>query len=187
MQMQCPCGAALEAPDEDALVDAAQAQRRMGGQPRQPRQVIVAGVGVGRLDDPRGARITALDARAVMIGSKPSPDGAVPSVWIGDDTVAETLFSYLAALGHTRIAYVAGPAELEHTRLRAEVLERMAADASSASPCELDTIRCRPCDRAARSMPRISSEKNSPNRSGRMTPTVSVRLIDRLRAPLWGT
>ena len=25
MQMQCPCGAALEAPDEDALVDAAQA------------------------------------------------------------------------------------------------------------------------------------------------------------------
>ena len=36
--------------------------------------------------------------------------------------------SYLAALGHTRIAYVAGPAELEHTRLRAEVLHAMASD-----------------------------------------------------------
>jgi DNA-binding LacI/PurR family transcriptional regulator len=81
-----------------------------------------------RDEDPRGERILALDARAVMIGSEPSPAGAVPSVWIGDDTVAEALFSYLAALGHSRIAYVAGPAELEHTRLRAEVLERMASD-----------------------------------------------------------
>lgn len=52
----------------------------------------------------------------------------MPSVWIADDEVAETLFSYLAALGHTRIAYVAGPAELEHTRLRAEVLHAMASD-----------------------------------------------------------
>ncbi|WP_144875023.1 LacI family DNA-binding transcriptional regulator [Microbacterium sp. 1.5R] len=81
-----------------------------------------------RDDDPRGERITALDARAVMIGSKPSPEGSVPSVWIGDDAVADTLFSYLAALGHERIAYVAGPAELEHTRLRAEVLDRMTGD-----------------------------------------------------------
>ncbi len=81
-----------------------------------------------REDDPRVGRIEALDARAVMIGSEPSPEGSVPSVWIGDDTVADTLFSYLAALGHTRIAYVAGPAELEHTRLRAQVLERMTAD-----------------------------------------------------------
>lgn len=81
-----------------------------------------------RDDDPRIGRIAALDARAVMIGSKPSPDGTVPSVWLDDEGVAETLFSYLAALGHARIAYVAGPAELEHTRLRAEVLERMAAD-----------------------------------------------------------
>ncbi|CAN7255648.1 LacI family transcriptional regulator [Microbacterium foliorum] len=81
-----------------------------------------------RDDDPRSDRIAALDARAVMIGSKPSPEGAVPSVWIADDEVAETLFSYLAALGHTRIAYVAGPAELEHTRLRAEVLHAMASD-----------------------------------------------------------
>ncbi|WP_309104196.1 LacI family DNA-binding transcriptional regulator [Microbacterium sp.] len=79
-------------------------------------------------DDPRGASIDALDARAVMIGSKPAPVGAVPSVWIDDEDVAETLFSYLAALRHTSIAYVAGPAELEHTRLRADVLERLAAD-----------------------------------------------------------
>ncbi|MBN6191765.1 MULTISPECIES: LacI family DNA-binding transcriptional regulator [Microbacterium] len=81
-----------------------------------------------RDDDPRAANIASLDARAVMIGSEPSAEGDVPSVWIGDEEVAETLFSYLAALGHTRIAYVAGPAELEHTRLRAEVLERLAAD-----------------------------------------------------------
>lgn len=81
-----------------------------------------------RDDDPRAANIASLDARAVMIGSEPSAEGDVPSVWIGDEEVAETLFSYLAALGHTRIAYVAGPAELEHTRLRAEVLERLTAD-----------------------------------------------------------
>src|SRR3546814_11436076 len=36
-------------------------------------------------------------------------------------------------------------------------------------------------------MPRMISEKNSPNRSGRITPTVSVLRRVRLRAPLWGT
>ena len=36
-------------------------------------------------------------------------------------------------------------------------------------------------------MPRISSEKNSPYRSGRMTPIVWVLLVDRLRAPECGT
>ena len=56
----------------------------------------------------------------------------------------------------------------------------------SALPCELDNSRCRPRARAARSMPRISSEKNSPCRSGSSAPMVCVRRVIRLRAALCG-
>lgn len=115
-----------------------------------------------RDDDPRGDRITALDARAVMIGSKPSPEGAVPSVWIADDEVAETLFSYLAALGHTRIAYVAGPAELEHTRLRAEVLRGMDSDGISGEVITTDFSPAR------------ASSVTRAQLSGRLRPTAIV-------------
>ena len=61
-------------------------------------------------------------------------------------------------------------------------MARRAEAASIASPCELDTSRCRPRARAFRSTPRISSEKYSPYRSGNKAPTVWVRRVIRLRA-----
>ena len=64
---------------------------------------------------------------------------------------------------------------------------RIASAASAAEPCTPVSSRCRPRRRAAWSMPRMISEKNSPCRSGSSTPMVCVRPVDRLRAALSGT
>ncbi len=73
-------------------------------------------------DDPRVQALHHLQMPAVLVGSHVR---ATSAVWVDDTETATTLFGHLAALGHTRIAYVAGPAALEHTRLRAGVLERL--------------------------------------------------------------
>lgn len=75
-----------------------------------------------RENDPRIAVLAEIGARAVIIGSHPSPRGKAPTLWIDDAQAAHTLFDYLVALGHRDIAYVTGPAEFEHTTLRAAVL-----------------------------------------------------------------
>jgi len=79
-----------------------------------------------REDDARLAALSAIGARAVVVGSHPSAEGAAPTVWIDDVQAAHTLFDYLVALGHRHIAYVTGPAEFEHTTLRARVLHELA-------------------------------------------------------------
>src|SRR5690606_37607012 len=66
-------------------------------------------------------------------------------------------------------------------------IDATAVAVSCALPCMLPSSRCIPASCATRSMPRMISEKNSPKRSGRMTPTVSVLRRVRLRAPLCGT
>ena len=63
---------------------------------------------------------------------------------------------------------------------------RRAAISSSVSEWELESRRCRPCLRAPLSIPRMTSEKNSPNRSGRSTPIAWARLVMRLRATPFG-
>ena len=62
-----------------------------------------------------------------------------------------------------------------------------ALPASIASQCVLEISRCKPRARAAMSMPRISSEKNSPYSVGSTMPIVWVRRVMRLCAPLFGT
>ncbi|MDQ4213383.1 LacI family DNA-binding transcriptional regulator [Microbacterium capsulatum] len=74
-----------------------------------------------RDDDPRLALLPALPLPAVVIGSGDSA-GDPPAIWLDDEAAAHALFDYLAALGHREIAYVSGPAEFQHTRIRAEVL-----------------------------------------------------------------
>lgn len=100
-----------------------------------------------RDDDPRGGVIDSLGVAAVMIGSHPADDGGIPTVWIDDRDVARTLFSYLAATRHARIAYVSGPHTLEHSRLRAEELTALEPDgvvgqviATDFSPARASTV-----------------------------------------------
>lgn len=80
-----------------------------------------------RADDPRLEVIAQLQLPAIVIGSHPSAPAAVPAVWMDDEAAANLVFDYLVALGHRRIAYVAGPEIYEHTALRAEVLRSLVA------------------------------------------------------------
>jgi hypothetical protein len=57
---------------------------------------------------------------------------------------------------------------------------------SATSLCEEETRTWKPDCRAEASIPRMTSEKYSPQMSGRTTPTVFVRFVMRLRAAAWG-
>ncbi len=81
-----------------------------------------------REDDQRLTALRSMGLPAVVVGSAPAAPGEQASVWIDDGRAAHVLFDYLAALGHRRIAYVSGPADLLHTRLRNEVLDALGDD-----------------------------------------------------------
>lgn len=78
-----------------------------------------------RDDDPRLVALRELRLPAVVIGSRRPVDEADDNtavVWLDDDDAAHTVFDYLAGLGHRKVFYVSGPAEFQHTRIRAAVL-----------------------------------------------------------------
>ena len=70
-----------------------------------------------RLEDPRVAALAKLGLPAVVVGG-PLPDAALPSVWHDEKTAMIEAVRYLAALGHERVARVAGPGEFVHTAMR---------------------------------------------------------------------
>jgi len=76
-----------------------------------------------RMNDPRSKLLVELGMPAVQIGSHPSRETEIPTIWVDDIEAANTLFGYIAALGHRRIAHVAGTAEFEHTALRMATLK----------------------------------------------------------------
>jgi DNA-binding LacI/PurR family transcriptional regulator len=76
-----------------------------------------------RDDDPRLSVLNELNLPAVVIGSGPVAVSGHTTVWMDDEQAAHTLFDYIVALGHRDIAYVTGPAEYQHTRLRAATLD----------------------------------------------------------------
>ncbi|MGB4135371.1 MAG: LacI family DNA-binding transcriptional regulator [Microbacterium sp.] len=74
-------------------------------------------------DDPRLPVLRDLSLPAVVIGSgMPAEGDETAVVWLDDANAAHAVFDYLVGLGHRRIVYVSGPAEFQHTRIRAEVL-----------------------------------------------------------------
>ncbi|GAA4799036.1 LacI family DNA-binding transcriptional regulator [Streptomyces ziwulingensis] len=76
-----------------------------------------------RLDDTRPALLARLGLPAVLLGA-PDRTAAVPSVGLGhQDAGVREVAAHLLRLGHRRIAYVAGPADLQHTRLRQAAFE----------------------------------------------------------------
>ncbi len=70
-----------------------------------------------RIDDPRVDEIVLLGLPAVVVGG-PVATNALPAVWHDEASVMFELVRYLAALGHRRIARVAGLAEFVHTHVR---------------------------------------------------------------------
>ncbi|GIF77817.1 LacI family transcriptional regulator [Asanoa siamensis] len=71
-----------------------------------------------RVGDPRIPVVTDLRLPAVVVGG-PEGVGDVPHVWNDDAAALVETVEYLAALGHRRIARVAGLPDLWHTRVRA--------------------------------------------------------------------
>ena len=70
-----------------------------------------------RVDDPRPAMLKSLGLPAVVIAPS-SLDCPWPVVAVDDRPGITAAVGHLAALGHRRIAHVAGPMELIHTRSR---------------------------------------------------------------------
>lgn len=76
-------------------------------------------------DDPRVALLEQLQMPAVVIGG-PKGLGHLPGIWSDEGGAMTAVVEYLAALGHRRIARVAGLTQLWHTQLRTEALDAAA-------------------------------------------------------------
>ena len=70
-----------------------------------------------RVDDPRVDELARLGLPAVVVGG-PLENGALPAVWHDEGSVVVEAVRYLAALGHTSIARVAGIPDFVHTAQR---------------------------------------------------------------------
>lgn len=72
-----------------------------------------------RADDPRVSLLDSLDLPAVFVGD-PSMTRGFNTVWTDDVAAMSEAVSYLASLGHQRMARVAGLTELGHVTIRDE-------------------------------------------------------------------
>ncbi|MEU6414236.1 LacI family DNA-binding transcriptional regulator [Microbispora sp. NPDC046933] len=68
-------------------------------------------------EDARIPVLEELQIPAVLVG-RPRPDTELPAVWTDDAAAVVAAVDYLVALGHRRIARVAGLPALEHTQVR---------------------------------------------------------------------
>ncbi|MGW5424685.1 LacI family DNA-binding transcriptional regulator [Streptomyces sp. NPDC003943] len=67
--------------------------------------------------DPRVPVLEELGVPTVVLGG-PGPHGGLPAVWADDREAMTSIVEYLAALGHRRIAHLAGLPAFQHTRRR---------------------------------------------------------------------
>ncbi|GGT74009.1 hypothetical protein GCM10010272_16810 [Streptomyces lateritius] len=84
-------------------------------------------------DDPRVPAMDALGLPAVAIGP-PHSSGTLTAVWSHDGASVVETVRYLAALGHRRVARVAGPADFAHTAVRDAALRTACAEAGLPGP-----------------------------------------------------
>jgi DNA-binding LacI/PurR family transcriptional regulator len=79
-----------------------------------------------RVDDPRFHVLERLGMPAVLAGG-PTENGMLPSVWHDERSGTIELVRYLAALGHARIARVAGEPSFVHSVARTRAFEEATA------------------------------------------------------------
>ncbi|GAA0434884.1 LacI family transcriptional regulator [Acrocarpospora corrugata] len=82
------------------------------------------------MDDPRIPVLEALGMPAVVVGH-PSASGSLVPVWSDDGAAVRETVQYLAALGHRRIARVAGLPKLVHTAIRDRAFSEAGAELES--------------------------------------------------------
>ena len=82
-----------------------------------------------RSDDPRPHLLRGLGLPAVLLGT-PDPASVVPGVGLGQQGAGvREAAAHLIGLGHRRLAYITGPADLVHTGLRRAAFEEALAEA----------------------------------------------------------
>jgi DNA-binding LacI/PurR family transcriptional regulator len=81
-----------------------------------------------QVNDSRIGVLEELHMPAVVVGT-PRGAGSLPAVWQDDRAAVETVVSFLAGLGHQRIARVGGFARYWHSVLRSEAFAEVAAAA----------------------------------------------------------
>jgi DNA-binding LacI/PurR family transcriptional regulator len=81
-----------------------------------------------QVNDSRIGLLEELHMPAVVVGA-PRGAGSLPAVWQDDRSAVETVVSFLAGLGHQRIARVGGFARYWHSALRSEAFAEVAAAA----------------------------------------------------------
>jgi DNA-binding LacI/PurR family transcriptional regulator len=79
-----------------------------------------------RVDDPRVPALIELGLPAVVVGGP--IEAELPSVWHDELSPVVEAVRYLAALGHTRIARVAGLGEFDHTTRRTRAFEEVVGE-----------------------------------------------------------
>lgn len=92
-----------------------------------------------RVDDPRPPLLRGLGLPAVLLGA---PDGGLPVPGVGlpqQGAGVREAVEHLLLLGHRRIAYVTGPGELLHTRLRLAAFREALATARTEPAAVLET------------------------------------------------
>jgi DNA-binding LacI/PurR family transcriptional regulator len=99
----------------ESVEDEIEVYRRWWGEQRVDG-VLVADL---RQNDTRIDELSRLGLPAVVIGG-PVENGAIPAVWHDEAGVVIEAVRYVAALGHSRIARVAGVEEFVHTAQRTE-------------------------------------------------------------------
>lgn len=82
-----------------------------------------------RIDDQRIDELAALGLPAVVVGG-PVAGGALPSAWHDEASAVTEAVRYLSALGHRRIAWVAGEAGFQHTAARLGAFEEIVRELS---------------------------------------------------------
>jgi DNA-binding LacI/PurR family transcriptional regulator len=80
-----------------------------------------------RVEDTRVEELNRLGLPAVVVGG-PVPGQRLPAVWHDEESVVVEAVRYLAALGHERIAHVAGVDEFVHTIQRMEGFRKAMAE-----------------------------------------------------------
>jgi DNA-binding LacI/PurR family transcriptional regulator len=80
-----------------------------------------------RVDDPRFDELERLGLPAVVVGA-PLKGHKIPAIWHDETLTVVEVVRYLAALGHTRVARVAGLDSFMHSRARSNAFRRAARE-----------------------------------------------------------
>ena len=80
-----------------------------------------------RVEDPRIEELARIGLPTVVVGG-PVPGNVLPAVWHDEEFVVLDAVRYLAALGHDRIAQVAGVEEFVHTQQRTSAFRKAMED-----------------------------------------------------------